>query len=70
MMDSIVKRCKERGLKRIRGYYYPTAKNGMVRDFFAVQGFEKVSGDEGGTEWVLDINEKYENKNNVIEVED
>lgn len=70
MMDSLVKRCKERGLKKIRGYYYPTAKNGMVRDFFAVQGFEKVSDNKGNTEWTLDITEKYEIKNNVIQVED
>lgn len=70
MMDILVKRCKERGIKRIRGYYCPTAKNGMVKDFFAVQRFEKVSENEGNTEWILDITGKYENKNNVMEVED
>lgn len=70
MMDSLVKRCKEQGIKRIHGYYYPTAKNSMVREFFAVQGFEKVSENDGNTEWILDITKKYENKNNVIGVED
>lgn len=69
MMDALVKKCKERGIKRIHGYYYPTAKNGMVKEFFAVQGFEKIFEDEGNTEWILDITRKYENKNNVIKVE-
>lgn len=70
MMDALVKRCKERGLKRIHGYYYQTAKNGMVREFFAELGFEQISERDGNTEWMLDITKNYENKNNVIEVED
>lgn len=70
MLDTLVKRCKERGIRRIRGYYYPTAKNSMVRDFYAVQGFDKTSETEGNTEWILDITGEYENKNHVIEVED
>ncbi len=70
MLDILVKRCKERGIRRIRGYYYPTAKNNMVRDFYAVQGFNKISETEGNTEWILDITGEYENKNHVIEVED
>ncbi len=70
MLDILVKRCKERGIRRIRGYYYPTAKNNMVRDFYAVQGFDKISETEGNTEWILDITGEYKNKNHVIEVED
>lgn len=70
MMDAFVKKCREKGIGQIWGCYYPTAKNGMVRDFFAVQGFYKVSETDRGTEWVLDIMETYENKNTVIKVED
>ena len=69
MMDSLVKNCKEHKVSIIRGYYYPTAKNAMVRDFYQTMGFEKVSEDaEGNSEWIYVIPEKYVNKNNVIEV--
>lgn len=71
MMDTLVKRCKEQGIKRIYGYYYPTAKNGMVKEFYAMQGFTKIEEDEkGNTKWLFEIPENYENKNSVIAVED
>ena len=70
MMDSLVKACKERGINEIRGYYYPTAKNAMVKEFYALQGFEKISEDEeGNTEWKFVISNDYENKNTHINVE-
>lgn len=70
MMDSLVKKAKENGIKKIKGYYYPTAKNGMVKEFYGLQGFEKESEDqEGNTIWNLDI-EGYENKNKFINVEE
>ncbi len=71
MMDELVKRCREKGIRRIVGHYYPTAKNGMVRDFYSLQGFSKISEDEkGNTEWSFDIEDDYQLKNEVIEVED
>ena len=71
MMDTLVKRCREKGIKTIHGYYYPTAKNAMVREFYRTQGFEKISEDEqGNTEWIFSIKSDYENKNKVINVED
>jgi FkbH-like protein len=71
MMDTLVKRCRENGIDKIHGYYYPTAKNGMVKDFYVLQGFEKVSEDkDGNTEWIFEITSDYENKNKVIIVED
>jgi FkbH-like protein len=69
MMDTLVEKCREAGLRTIRGFYYPTAKNAMVKDFYALQGFKKVSEDEkGNSEWTLEI-AGYEKKNEVIEVE-
>lgn len=71
MMDALVNCCKEKGLTKIRGYYYPTAKNSMVREFYQMQGFQKISEDtQGNTEWIFDIPEIYQNKNNVIKMED
>ncbi len=69
MMDSLVERCREKGISEIIGYYYPTAKNSMVRDFYALQGFERISSDEeGNTVWRFIIPEDYRKKNRYIEV--
>ena len=71
MMDALAEKCRAQGLKEIRGYYYPTAKNSMVREFYALQGFEKISEDEAGnTAWKLDISQGYEKKNKVITIEE
>ena len=68
MMDVLVSRTLASGLKKIRGHYYPTAKNMMVKDFYRTQGFEKISEDDNGnSEWIMDL-DKYEEKNNVIKV--
>lgn len=70
MMDTLVGICRDKGIKDIRGYYYPTAKNGMVQDFYALQGFEKESEDEAGnTIWHFAVLAKYEMKNCVITVD-
>lgn len=67
MMDALVDACQARKIKRIRGYYYPTAKNNMVREFYGIQGFEKLSEDEkGNSEWLFEIPEQYIKKNSVI----
>lgn len=67
MMDELIAKCREAGVTRILGYYYPTAKNGMVKDFYALQGFAKVQEDEkGNTVWCYEIPEEYEKKNRVI----
>lgn len=68
MMDTFVEACRSRGVRTIRGYYYPTAKNAMVRDFYSLHGFTMESEDESGdTTWTLAVDD-YVNKNTVIEV--
>lgn len=69
MMDALVTKAKERGISVIYGYYYPTAKNKMVKDFYLTQGFDKIHEDEeGNITFRYEIAEPYENKNKVIEV--
>ena len=68
MMDELVRLAREKGADKIRGFYYPTAKNKMVKEFYADRGYTKVSEDEeGNTVWEL-MTEGYENKNKVIAV--
>lgn len=70
MMDSLIARCREANIKVVYGYYYPTAKNGMVRNFYQIQGFTKIEEDEcGNTKWQLNV-ESYKNQNKFITVED
>ena len=69
MLDELVKKAAAAGVKVIMGYYYPTAKNGMVKDFYGQMGFAFVSEDEEhNTVWRLEIPEPYVPKNRYIEV--
>ncbi len=70
MMDNIVQACREERINAIMGYYYPTAKNAMVKDFYGSQGFAKIAEDEEGRSvWRYDIPADYEPKNTVIAVD-
>ena len=56
MMDTVMEEAAARGIKTVYGYYYPTAKNGMVREFYGSFGFAKIDEDEqGNTTWKLDV---------------
>ncbi|MCR4763981.1 MAG: HAD-IIIC family phosphatase [Lachnospiraceae bacterium] len=69
MMDALAAECAKRGVTKIFGYYYPTAKNGMVRDFYDERGFALIKSDEeGNTIWVLDPVGAYEPQNQFIRV--
>ncbi|MCR5667220.1 MAG: HAD-IIIC family phosphatase [Eubacterium sp.] len=68
VMDRLMHICKEKGISEVYGYYYPTAKNGMVKLFYDDQGFDQVSCDEDGNSvWKMQV-EQYEDKNDLIEV--
>ena len=55
MMDCLVQDAVARGVRTIVGYYYPTAKNAMVKDFYGRMGFTQTAADEAGnTTWTLD----------------
>jgi len=70
MMDGLVERAKREGLNKIIGYYYPTAKNNMVRDFYDRMGFTKVAEDaDGNTTWEFDLTQPYKDQNKHINVE-
>ena len=70
MMDEIVAAAIAKGAKTIRGFYYPTAKNAMVREFYKTQGFDKISEDEtGNAVWELNVLNGYQRKNRHIKIE-
>lgn len=68
MLDTLVEKCREQGIKTVIGHYYPTQKNGMVKDLFKRFGFSKLTEDENGnTSWKLSV-EEYKKQNSVIKV--
>lgn len=69
MMDELVHAAQNAGMKKIMGYYYPTAKNAMVKEFYDRMGFTKTSEDkEGNTVWEFEVTDDYKNKQSVIEI--
>lgn len=71
MMDKLISICSKKGIKKIIGYYYPTAKNSMVKEFYSLFGFENTDEDaEGNTTWVKQIPEECEKMNKYIEVKE
>ncbi len=69
MMDELIAEAKSRNITKIKGYYFPTAKNKMVKDFYELQGFTKISeAEDGATEWILDLAEPHKSGNVAIKV--
>ncbi len=67
MLDRLVEECRKKGIEKIYGYYYPTAKNGMVKELFGSFGFTKISDEEGNTVWELPLI-GYQNKTRHITI--
>ena len=69
MFDELVRLAREKGIKRIVGHYYPTAKNLLVRDFYATIGFEQTAEDEAGNRtFVFTGFEGYQPQCGVMEI--
>ncbi|MCM1264207.1 MAG: HAD-IIIC family phosphatase [Butyrivibrio sp.] len=69
MLNVIVEDAKKHNLDTIIGNYYPTTKNGMVKDFYQSMGFKKLDEDnEGKSRWLLKLSE-YNKKVCHMEVE-
>ncbi len=67
MLDTLCEKAKQCGMVYIKGYYFKTEKNVMVKNFYSEMGFETIEQDEQKGVFLLNI-EKYQNKNNVIEI--
>ena len=65
MLDKLIEAARARGIRKILGYYYPTNKNGMVKELYGSFGFTKTADNDGNTLWEL-LTEGYENKTKHI----
>lgn len=69
MLDVLVAKAKEAGIQEILGYYYKTAKNAMIKDFYEIMGFTKVSeSEEGDSVYSFRLEDTYRNRNTVIQI--
>ncbi|MEG1875110.1 MAG: HAD-IIIC family phosphatase [Angelakisella sp.] len=68
MLDALVSLAAARGVTRLLGRYLPTAKNGMVRDFYTTMGFTLLERSEDGAGlWELPI-ANYQPQNAIITI--
>ena len=66
MMNTLLDAARQSGAGRIVGYYYPTAKNGMVRDFYERFGFTLMEeDDQGNRTYVLETDSYQEKKTRI-----
>jgi len=69
LMNYVVREAARLNLELVVGTYIPTAKNGMVKDFFSRFGFEKVGETpDGGTSWQLRVS-AYDHRKTYIQRE-
>jgi FkbH-like protein len=67
LFDAFVEQCQARGVRRIRGIYIPSKKNGMVADHYADLGFTRLSGSaEGSDIWDYQVPQRYEPRTRFI----
>jgi FkbH-like protein len=53
LMNRVFAVANQMGLRRVLGQYIPTAKNGMVKEFYVQFGFQNVLESNGRTHWQL-----------------
>ena len=70
MFDDLVRQVREKGGRTITGWYYPTAKNRIVSEYYGSLGFEKVEENEKGSFWKYTIPQDYTPMNHVIAVDE
>ncbi len=69
MFDALIKECNRKGVYKIKGYYYPTAKNTLVKNFYSELGFSKVLENDDETIWEFDMSSYIKSHNKSICVE-
>lgn len=69
MLDYVIGRCKEMGVKTITASWLRTAKNVIIKDFYESVGFELTLDTEDEKRYIFNIPDDYEVKNKVIKME-
>jgi len=57
MMNELMTIAATKGIETVKGYYYPTSKNGMVKEFYKQYGFIVASEEDGKTKWTINVDD-------------
>ncbi len=68
MFDALVAQAQAAGIKTITGSFLPTAKNLLVRDFYATIGFSLTDDTDECRRFSYTVPQTYQNLNTVIKV--
>ncbi|MBL4930557.1 HAD-IIIC family phosphatase [Clostridium paridis] len=68
VFDRLVEEANKLNISRILGFYFKSAKNSMVKDFYGTLGFEECYKDEEKSVWNFGVSPNYSSKNNVIKI--
>lgn len=68
MLDMLIQKALKCRISKIIGYYYKTAKNELVKDFYETMGFNLSEHNGEDSVWEIKTAD-YSNLNNVIKVE-
>ena len=70
LMSMVFEHARAAACRRVLGSYVPTAKNGMVRDFYERFGFQKIADhDGGGATWALAVGQYQPASTHIRQVE-
>ena len=67
MFDELIRHSQEMGISTITGYFFPTAKNAVVKDFYSSLGFQLIETFENKRRYKFAISD-HNRKNETIEV--
>lgn len=69
MLDVLVSSAREKSIEIIRGYYFKTPKNAMVKNFYGDMGFTKLGENGEDSSWELAVAD-YTNQNKILDIID
>jgi len=55
MFEELCQAARRQKINKLVGYYFPTAKNAMVKDLYSELGFKPVKADGEGSLWEFDV---------------
>lgn len=69
MLDELVLKCRQKGIRKIFGTYIPSKKNAMIKEEYGKLGFSQVEIKENGESvWCLSDLNHYTDQNTVIKI--
>ena len=69
VFDQLISWCKNKSISTIHGFYIPTKKNLIVKNFYENLNFKKIDKNTKNTKWEFKINKNYIKRNNTIKVD-